>query len=185
MKASEIARIKFHAQEVELPSDDMLVNIPSVRDEAAELLGYQAKTTPSKTARDSEEGPLARALREAEIEILNWVDVKKYQLEKRHQAEKAELQRRHAAGEQDRFRTAITWDEKKLSEYKGFVPDFVLNKAIELKRRIPEVEFGVVELTRHTDPFLVAYIGGAYEWQRKEQFYIEVWDEAAFEGREE
>jgi hypothetical protein len=73
-------------------------------------------------------------------------------------------------------RVRATWKVVPLKDYDGDVPEFVLSHALEIKERTPNVEFEVEELRveKRYDPFLVASCG-------RERFYIDVWDEQAFE----
>lgn len=70
------------------------------------------------------------------------------------------------------------WKTTKIDSYREPIPEFAQSRAIELKQHCPEVEFYVEELKadKVIDPFLVAYFG-------HDQYYIDVWDEPAFEGR--
>ena len=56
------------------------------------------------------------------------------------------------------------------------IPEYVLNKAIQVKYEVPEVEILIDEFTVVPDPFLFVKLGA-------ESYYIEVWDEPKFEGR--
>jgi hypothetical protein len=75
------------------------------------------------------------------------------------------------------------WTESRLSSYTLEVPEFVLNKAIQIKEKARElgishgVELNVIHLTQFVpDPFLRVSHGD-------EKYFIEVWDEQKFEGR--
>lgn len=64
-------------------------------------------------------------------------------------------------------------------QYFGYIPEFALAKAIQLRELNPSVQFQVDYLDTHEqvtypDPFLVAILG-------KEEYYIDVWDEPEFE----
>lgn len=54
------------------------------------------------------------------------------------------------------------------------VPQFVLERAVQLKREIPAAQFFIRAL--ESDPFLVM-------WHKGLIFYVDVWDEPSFEGR--
>lgn len=61
----------------------------------------------------------------------------------------------------------------------GNVPEFVLEKAIAIKEKLPAVNFSVEYLVdnhevRDPDPFLVAVL-------ENERYYIDVWDEKEYE----
>jgi hypothetical protein len=76
-----------------------------------------------------------------------------------------------------------SWSRSHLYNY-GFhnVPDFVLDRAIQLKQECPDVHLYVDSLSyreyytynTHPDPFLVAQLGD-------EEFFIDVWHEPQFE----
>jgi hypothetical protein len=72
----------------------------------------------------------------------------------------------------------ILWATTPLRGYSLPVPEFALEKARQIARAAPGTEFHVEELkvdTRTVDPFLIAV-------RDDELFYIEVWDEPAFES---
>jgi hypothetical protein len=166
--------------------EDVLAAI--VRSEAESLLGYRAGV---KTPGEEPAGkPLRQALRELQIEVLNVHDVQDYMLQKLYETVTAMLAHERATGavplalSQDPgngWLNRMRWEEEALSHYDGDVPDYVLNKAVSLKRACPEVEFVVVHLTETTDPFLLAYVRDPrYSWKRAEAYVIEAWDEAGF-----
>ncbi len=73
----------------------------------------------------------------------------------------------------------ISWKEYKLSQYDGFVPEFALQTALDLKKECGDaVGFYVEELIvvkRKRDPFLMAHDIATHEC-----FYLEVWNEPKF-----
>jgi len=75
------------------------------------------------------------------------------------------------------------WRKTQLDHYKGNVPEFVLSRALEIKREAPETSFEVMSLVQETtnkapeplpDPFLIARHGN-------ETYFIDVWDEKEYE----
>jgi hypothetical protein len=72
----------------------------------------------------------------------------------------------------------VYWGWKGIARYQKPIPEFVLCKAVMLKREVPQVELFVeeVEKIQLKDPFLVAVLG-------QERYYVEVWNEPKFEGR--
>lgn len=73
--------------------------------------------------------------------------------------------------------TVAEWRSFSISEYAGAIPEFVLQTAVELKRKCPEVEFFVEELCFKTvmlDPFLVVKDASGTK------YYLEVWNEPGF-----
>lgn len=72
----------------------------------------------------------------------------------------------------------IHWEATPLRGYSQPVPEFALEKARQIAKAAPNTNFYVEELKvqeRTADPFLIAARGS-------ETFYIEVWDEPAFEA---
>lgn len=155
---------------------DVNIHDASLKEEAKELLGY---TSPEQTS--VQLPPLLRALQGLEIEILDASDVGRYMIEKRYEAEKAEFARLVAeAGANARNHVRmpfLRWTDTQIASYRGPIPEFVLNKAVQLKRAVPEVELEIYYMEDNPDPFLVAKIG----WS--ESYFIEVWDESGFERR--
>jgi hypothetical protein len=73
----------------------------------------------------------------------------------------------------------VRWEAVWLQNYTSPVPEFALSRAVELKEKFPTANFAIehpVLDSVMSDPFLVM----AYEG---EVFYLEVWEEPAFEGR--
>lgn len=85
-------------------------------------------------------------------------------------------------GSGDRRRT--DWENYPLRGYEGNVPEFVLEKAVNIAKALPQTEFQIVQLVERSDrkertqrlpdPFLIASLGN-------ERYYIEVWDEKEYE----
>jgi len=79
-------------------------------------------------------------------------------------------------------RSKISWRRYTIQDYQGTIPEFALNKMVQIAAAYPEARFQVDQLEKHTenwivrepDPFLVVYAGN-------EQYYIEVWDEKEYE----
>lgn len=144
---------------------------------AADLLGYRtlANHMSGQTVLTASEGKLTETLRSMEIEVLDNAAVIRYQMEEmgRRTAEKiAEDFRNWAVG----WFTSASWGKTELSNYEQPVPEFVLDKALRIKERLPEVVFHVQHLNEpKADPFLIASAG-------KEIYYIEAWDEPRFES---
>jgi hypothetical protein len=67
----------------------------------------------------------------------------------------------------------LRWERVGLAEYQEAVPLYVLRKAIDIKKRVPDAEFYIEQ--RAKDPFLIVKHGG-------EEHYIEVWREPMFES---
>jgi hypothetical protein len=114
---------------------------------------------------------LARALLKLGIEPFSNRSISEYKQQKLKEAEK-HLQR---SGKHYKFRVA--WSMTDITKYKKPIPEFVLQKALEIKDVVPYVSFKVDELSYQPmpDPFLVAEL-------EQERYYIEVWDEPKFEN---
>jgi hypothetical protein len=79
----------------------------------------------------------------------------------------------------------VRWRATPISAYKKPIPEFVLNKAVQIAEKCPKAEFTIEELQVERyqriqrtlpDPFLVAKLGS-------ESFFVEVWDEPLFENK--
>lgn len=82
---------------------------------------------------------------------------------------------RQKASYESNFNTVyFKWERVQISDYRKPIPIHVLNKAVQIKEQLPQVEIFIEELTRVPDPFLVVKFG-------REEFYVEVWDEPKFE----
>lgn len=73
-----------------------------------------------------------------------------------------------------------SWVKVPIARYAKAIPEFVVRKAIQIKKALPEVKLFIEELQYDPDPFLVATCENE---NFTEQYYIEVWEEPKFEGR--
>jgi hypothetical protein len=88
-------------------------------------------------------------------------------------------------------RSIHSWERISISGYNGNIPEFALNKAVQIKMELPKVKLSIDALTVQReedkkkesavveylrDPFLVAELG-------TEIFYIDVWDEKEYERK--
>jgi hypothetical protein len=150
----------------------------TVREQAKELLGYAANEAEPDERRDA----LYMTLQSLEMEILDWHDVLIYQAQELAKAIDKQVQIAVQAGEyNDRIMSwPPRWDEREIAKFSGCVPDHILQKAVEIKRSLPECEIRVQQLDYSCDPFLVAVIKvGQYSLERR--YLIDVWDEPGFE----
>jgi len=145
-----------------------------VVDEAKEVLGYKGSSATSFEA----PSPLTELLARLEIERLNAADVIRYQAEMIAELMLDPDYQRSRLDASREYRFFHYWSEEKLSSYSQPIPEFVLNKAIQIKKECPRVEFFVQSIEGNPDPFLVAVLGS-----RDDYAYIEVWEEPKFEGR--
>ena len=67
------------------------------------------------------------------------------------------------------------WASIKINEYQREIPLFAIHHANEIKKKLPDTEFFIEELTcpLFVDPFLVMVY-------REKKYYIDVWDELKF-----
>lgn len=162
MTIAEITRVKLQGT-VEAPAN-------TLADEAAAVLGYSAGSPVVV-----ETTPLAAALAELEIEVLDWREVLRYQYQKQAEANLKDLQEPDWS-----WRRELSWKQTPIDEFKSPIPDFVLNKAIQIKKALPECEILIEHLT--FDPFMIVRLKSARGYGH-EGYYVEVWDESSFERR--
>ena len=170
---------------VDEPSREMLervaVTVPEIdlndprtklATEAEALLGYTPLRKVMRTP-----GTLKRVLAKLEITILDEASVNRY---------KAQMV--------EHLRTSNkmqmpTWRLTQLKEYTQPVPEFVLMKACQIKRELPEAEFYIDQLA--VDPFLIVSMSAikdyannmrSRELDAETQAYVEVWAEPKFEA---
>lgn len=121
-------------------------------------------------------GPLAEALHTLDIQTLDTSTVIEYQMQEMVRATREKI----LGGLDDwavGYFSEAGWSKTSLESYEQPVPEFVLEKAIRLKEKLPEVRFYVQHMRDpKADPFLVASYG-------REIYYVEAWDEPRFEGR--
>lgn len=145
--------------------------------EVESLLGYSNLRKEVKAP-----SPLRTVLAKLEIEVLNPEQVQNY---KKQAAEHMRTAKKMSDP---------TWDVTPLGEYHQKVPHFVLSKALEVKKALPEAQFFVEHLKE--DPFLIvttkkiAAYGmtgrhgtlGKDAAKQDDVMYLEVWDEKSFEA---
>jgi hypothetical protein len=81
-------------------------------------------------------------------------------------------------------RIRYKWESSAIANYTGNIPEYALEKALQIKTRLPETHFQVERLVEETetipkpkrDPFLIAILGN-------ERYYIEVWNEKEYEAK--
>jgi hypothetical protein len=173
MKMNEIERETITVLEYSEPC----VGLAS---EAKEVLGYSVLS--QAISEPTEHTALEIALASCGIEVLNAEDVATYQRELLIERTSAMLQEwlKNPTG------TFIgpSWDKTKIEQYREPIPEFVLNKAIQIKKAMPEVRIYIQHLSEHPDPFLVvATKHKNYEILDEQELWIEVWEEPKFEGR--
>lgn len=155
--------------------------------DAESVLGYPLLR--ESLENDPDVPTLRAALGTLGIEVLNKEDVFAYMRERSIERTR-ELLEVWAVGDFNPQRSwnrmeGAYWDSTEIAKYKEAVPEFVVNKAVQIKRALPEAELYIVHLTEARDPFLKVTFGDVNEWDetKGETYFIEVWDEPRFEGR--
>lgn len=202
MQESLIAAMRFDGVTVhsrqpavipEKPSTTMLRNMvtPEITGDTRQALAMEVEDKLGYTPLRKQSGApsrLQRLLQELEIEAFDQSTVDDYKVKmKAHfqsQAEERDKERNRRLEEQYgpmspffRVETRVDWLLIDLSSYEKPIPEFVLNKCLQIKDRAPDAKFFVDELrekSRTLDPFLVVSLGG-------EMLSIEVWEEPEFE----
>lgn len=156
----------------------------SLAAEAADVLGYDALRQ-YQTEGVEKIGKLSRVLADLGIDTLNKDDVKKYQREKQNEVARQKFEEwvNDTAAYRSNF-WGPGWTSRKINEYKEPVPEFVLNKALQIKKALPDVVIEVEYLEEHPDPFMkVKLLKEGSQYTAEEEFYVEVWEEPTFESR--
>ena len=150
--------------------------------EAEEVLGYS--TLSQRQAKTDEMPVLARALAELGIEILNKADVEKYKHEKQTEVARQKFEEWISQPDRSNSFFSPNWNQQDIGKYRKPIPEYVLNKAIQVKKAMPDVIIRVEHLEENPDPFLVVGTKHPdYQCLMAEEYYIEVWEEPKFEGR--
>lgn len=177
MTLHEIPRVKAGTCVAIAETQEVNPQIKSLAQRAKDLLGYvglHANVTGSRLLGKTT-GPLTEALLKLEIEPLDTGSVVKYQCEEMARKSEESICENFSQYTSGYFTTA-TWDRTRLDKYERPVPEFVINKAIQIKEAVPEVTFSIQHMSDpKADPFLLATLNG-------EVYYIEAWDEPRFEG---
>lgn len=154
-----IASLTRVSAEVELPKTD----IANLAKEAARLLGYSVLLKEVHK-------PLLEVLSKLEIDILDVAKVEKYQAQVLKKANGVNIDDEEDSDEY------CYWEKVWIEGYSAPIPEFVLAKAVEIKKAEPNARFQVEYMQTVTDPFLIVCMN-------HESYYLEVWDEPKFEGR--
>lgn len=159
--------------------DDICDNT-SIRSQAAQLLGYKANEYQESHI---EMPPLAAAIANAGVDILDFHDVLLYQNDVMHDVRVEEIGRLEPRiGQSMPWHSLSEWIETELSKYSGYVPDSALDKALKIKQKFPGAEFFIQRLENNPDPFLIVRSAGS-RWNSNENYYLAVWDEPGFMKR--
>lgn len=185
MKMLEIRR-----EVVDLPDESELAVV--LADEAETVLGYSLMKESITKADGEDKKELSRTLRSLDISILKMSDVLEYQLEQLHEltASLCEkwIARNEGVATWDRFQ-GPAWVMTKIEEYKQPIPSFVINKAVQIKRAMPDCGIFISHLEQHPDPFLIVRSTRekTYSWgtadEKIEEYAVDVWAEPKFEAR--
>jgi len=183
MKLEEIRKESMWAVEVE---DKSLMDLAAA---AQEVLGYSVLA--KMTKKPEEDQPiltsLQTVLKELEIDILLSSDVSHYKKERLIEETVVRMKTwMKTAAEADSPSAFFgpDWHEDKIENYHQPVPEFVLAKAIQIKKAFPECQIFIESLRDNPDPFLLVTIPDPRSpyYTPKEKYYIEVWEEPKFEG---
>lgn len=172
-------------------SPDTTSALVMLAESAKSVLGYDVLAKQVGTSTEvANESELRKALRELDIDVLNPVDVRRYQKERLVEETTIRvrkwLEEVGQQGNRDNLNafSGPGWGFQKIAEYHQPVPEFVLAKAVQIKQQVPECEIYVESLSDHPDPFLFVGTKSKYSWMKPdEMYYVEVWEEPKFEGR--
>jgi hypothetical protein len=167
----EPSREMLKRVEVNLQDLDLSDPRQKLATEAEALLGYTPLRQELRTP-----GTLRRVLAKLEITILDEASVDAYK--------KQMVEHYESHGKM----VMPTWRLTRLRAYAEPVPEFVLQKAIEIKRELPEAEFYIDQLA--VDPFLIVSLKEITDWSINRErkldpetaAYVEVWGEPKFEA---
>jgi hypothetical protein len=170
-KVDEPSREMLKRVEVEVQDLDLTDPRQKLATEAEALLGYTPLRKELRTP-----GTLRRVLAKLEIAVLDEESVNQYK------NQMVEHYRTHNK------MLSPTWRVTRLREYTQPVPEFVLAKAVEIKRELPEAEFYIDQLA--VDPFLIVSLAPVMDFMTNQKrnldpetaAYVEVWAEAKFEA---
>lgn len=156
--------------------------VQEVLERAGNVLGYKPYLSVNRPV-EVVVSSLAQRLAALDIDVLNRSDVLRYQAE--HAAEQMLTDEFHQLLCEDRsggspWNYLDIWIREEIDGYRQPIPEFVLNKAIQIKEAMPEVKIWVEHLKFGLDPFLVVTDGE--RWKGTSE-YVEVWAEPKFEGR--
>lgn len=162
-------------------------DVATLAGDAEKVLGYSLLRQSLDEPREQPE--LLKVLGELGIEILNKAQVVTY-MRQRLVDRTIEMMGEWEKGEPDPLRSwtsfsGPSWASTDIAKYKEPIPEFVINKAVQIKQALPQAGICIVHLTEDKDPFLKVTLGKQDEWNDKvgEAYFIEVWEEPKFEGR--
>jgi hypothetical protein len=170
----EPSRAMLQRAPVDVENLDLTDPRQKLATDAEAFLGYTPLREELRTP-----GTLKRVLAQLEMEILDRESVVAYKKQMAAHYETAGKMRQP------------TWRLTKLKEYKQQVPEFVLQKAVEIKKLLPEAEFYVEQLA--VDPFLIVSLAPLSDFVMTDRTlnramdpemsaYVEVWSEPKFEA---
>lgn len=173
---------------IRVPKELALVEVPpTVRKESRDLaadaqneLGYSnlsrnVELLLTQRSKIIVQNKIVKALDEIGIELLDVNSVGLYMKELRSEVRLKSKQ-------------SWEWDIANLKYYPEPIPEFALERAIQVKRviiaaQLAPPDFYVAQLkresVRHPDPFMLFSVAQSGD----KQYYLDVWDEPKFEGR--
>jgi hypothetical protein len=178
MTLHDIPKVKAGCLLGQLIDPDTSAETRELAEQASSLLGYTGLSAHlvGSEVQAKLSGPLTESLLKLDIQVLDTNSVISYQLEEAMRRTKEVIGSNLKNWVSGWFGPA-NWGNTGIEEYRQPIPQFVLNKAVQIKKALPDVMFRVQHLNdAHADPFLVAVRGD-------EVYYIDAWDEPKFEER--
>jgi len=157
----------------------------TLADEARELLGYSVLADKAEAPTQQKDVPELRLILDS-LEIVPYtkesvVEYKDRRKDEVNRVALADFLKSENPHNESYY--CHDWRMTKIEEYKLPIPEFVLNKALQVKKAMPNVSIYIEHLT--VDPFLVVQTddkGRNGQWYYTERYWIECWDEPKFEG---
>lgn len=177
MRISEIER-----ERIVLPTSSSEL-CPNLADEALGVLGYNIL---KETGNNAGLTKLQQVLAEHEIDVLRAAQVDIYKADQWERRQRELFEEHLREGKEyllkadsrrywSSWATTAQWTEVEINKYKEAVPLHVLNKAVQIKKALPDAEIIIEHLTEAKDPFLVVKHEG-------KKVYVDVWEEPRFEA---
>jgi hypothetical protein len=164
-KTKEVVLVRKPVEVLDVSNEKLLLGI-----KAKKLLGYKSLIENLEGA--SSLGLISEVFDKLGIEPFTLKSVRQYQLEKVR--DEGDIDDDDEDGEID---LTDYWRETSISYYENPIPEFVLERAIQLREYLGiRADFFIEDFRKDPDPFLVMLYEGL-------RYYIDVWDEPKFEGR--
>ena len=191
--------VKPRRKALEIPAEDVFAGCSAATyAEAEKVLGYKRPLLPH-------ERPLFKALARLGIAPFDQAEVEKYQAEIAKKASERKVvatadsvdgmrvsfwdgSRSWRLGSGGPFQAGDfvgmglrhEWQTVAIKDYAGAVPEYAVQRGLDVVRECPGARVAVSHLTAVKDPFLVVYCGDGVNAER---FFIDVWDEPDFKAK--